>query len=100
MDRIAENAGLVLGPFAGLSVYVVDDVMQTVVRTLRERFLSLPWRPWVRYKSVPMADPQVLRSDNSVYVPRSMWPAFQRGMLEATQRDVAADSEFVVKEVR
>lgn len=34
----------------GIRVIVADDCVESVVvdRTLKERWLSLPWRPWVK----------------------------------------------------
>ena len=36
---------------------MVIHTHQTVLRTKRERWLSWPWKPWVKFKQIPLEEP-------------------------------------------
>ena len=40
----------------GLAVSYEYEALHRIRLTWRERLLSWPWRPWVRYRAVPMID--------------------------------------------
>ena len=73
--------------FAGLRVvtspFMVKTVVDRVQRSLVERWLTWPWRPWVRTKLVQISVPsdEVLRIGNRLIVHPAMLERLRRGLI-------------------
>lgn len=70
------DANRLLGGHVHLSPFLTEP--KTVERTRRERWLSWPWRPWVRTKVIQVPSRQVLQMGRSFLVHPEFWPVLRK----------------------
>ncbi len=64
--------------FQGMKVIIQDD--RIVERSLKERLLSLPWRPFKKQKIIksPLEKGQVIRAGNTIVMQSDSWRKLQQ----------------------